>query len=76
VLRVTLTRSAVGNGWFNARSWTLVQAVDWVDCDGRVYFIARYPDWRTVLSLPAEDVALLSLPAEDVAFVDEILTGL
>jgi hypothetical protein len=48
VLRVTLTRSAVGTGWFNARSWT------------------RYPDWRTVLSLPAEDVA----------FVDEILTGL
>jgi hypothetical protein len=37
----------------------VVRAVDWVDCAGRVYFVARYPDWRTVVSLPAEDVAFI-----------------
>jgi hypothetical protein len=45
-------------GRFRSRSWLVIKAVDWMDCGGGVYFIARQGHaWQTVLRVAAEDVA-------------------
>jgi hypothetical protein len=60
VFRVTVTESAVRSGRYASRSWTVVKAVDWLDCGKTIYFFGRDGSgWRTILRLTAEDVVLV-----------------
>jgi len=60
VVRVTLTDRAAASGRHSSRSWTVVKALDWIDCGPTLYFLGRdRSGWHVIWSLPTEDVLLV-----------------